>query len=306
MSTAKEKYIAFIKDNYVPLFYRDIYLDAVCDGEWDVVLYEELGKITAAYIYMIKQKFIIKYIVQPQLCPYSGPIYFNPTNAKKAYSYLIENLPKHHLIVQDYFHSIPTINNFEYTQSKKHTNIVDKGVNIDTLWQQQSSNHRRAIRYAEKNLIYEEEKDFDVFLDFVSKTFKKRGKAIVNDPQIFKRLDEVLLDNGLRKIVKCTAKNNSTIVAMCYFMIDEEWTYNFANSVIDDYRHRGMNLIFWNEIKLTLSEKRSFDFEGSMIPGVDLLFSRFKGTKRLYQSRYKSSNKLIDLLVKIKNLNSIK
>ena len=103
----------------------------------------------------------------------------------------------------------------------------------------------------------------------------------------------------MRKIVKCT-DDNDQVVAMCYFMMDERWTYNFANSVIEDYRHYGMNLILWNEIKATLSDNRSFDFEGSMIPGIDEFFKRFKGTKTKYQSRYKSSNGLVDLLVKMK------
>ncbi len=299
LSTAKEKYKAFIQDNYVPVFYRDLYQDTVCDGLWDVVLYEENGKITAAYIFMIKQKITIKYIIQPQLCPYTGPIYFNPTDPKQAYSHLIRNLPKHQLIIQDYFHNIPKFENIADVQSEKHTYLLDKSTNIESLWQQQSPKHRGIIRKAEKNLRYGIEYNIDVFLDFVSKTFKERGKTVPNDPNIFQKLDKILLEKGLRKIVKCTDKNN-VVVAMCYFIIDEQWTYNFANSVIEDYRHYGMNLILWNELKTTISEGRSFDFEGSIIPGIDEFFKRFKGTKTFYQSRYKSANRLIDYLVRIK------
>jgi hypothetical protein len=93
---------------------------------------------------------------------------------------------------------------------------------------------------------------------------------------------------------------------MCYFISDEKWTYNIANAVIGDYRHYGMNLILWNEIKTCLSHGRSFDFEGSMIPGVDKFFERFKGVKTMYQSIYKSSNRLIDVLVKIKQITNSK
>lgn len=289
----------------MPIFYSDLYLDAVCDGMWDVVLYEEDGQITGAFIYMMKQKMFLKYIVQPQLCPYSGPIFFNPSDPTKAYQYLLENLPNHHLLIQDYFHSIPIIDNDEYTQTKKHTYVLDETTKVDELWSSQSSTHRRIIRKAEKELKYEIEDNIDVFLEFVSRTFKKRDKNNPNDPVVFKQLDERLQENGFRKIVKCTNENKE-VVAMCYFINDERWTYNFANSVVEDYRHYGMNLILWNEIKSTLEEGRSFDFEGSMIPGIDEFFRRFKGTKKMYQSRYKSSNKLIDFLVKIKNSNANK
>jgi len=299
LSTAKEKYIAFIQENYVPIFYREYYLDAVCEGKWDVKLYEEKGTITAAYIYMLKQKLSIKYIIQPKLCPYTGPVFFKPNDADKAYSTLLEALPKHQLIIQDYFPGIPNFENTQHNETRKHTYLIDKSVDPDFLWWEQSSTHRRIIRKAEKELRHEEVNDIDAFLDFVSETFRQREKKLPNDPVVFRRLDKVLKQKGLRKIVKCT-NSNDDVVAMCYFMKDEQRTYNFANGVIEDYRHYGMNLILWNEIKSTLSEGRSFDFEGSMIPGVDEFFKRFKGTKTYYQSRVKSTNRLIDFLVKVK------
>ena len=299
MSTAKEKYKAFIRENYVPIFYRGQYLDAVCDGKWDVVLYEEEGQITAIYIYMLKQKWSLRYIIQPRLCPYTGPLFFNPSDTQKAYVYLIKNLPKHHLLIQDYFHSIPILDDSVGEKKNKITYLIDRSVDIDSLWQQNSSKHRRIIRKAEKDLKYEIEDNVEVFLDFVDRTFRKRGKTVSNYPKVFQRLDNIIQPMSYRKIVKCTNEND-VVVAMAYFINDEKWTYNFANGVIDDYSHFGMNLIMWNEIKATLSTGRSFDFEGSMIPGIEAFFKRFRGSKTNYQSWYYSSNWMVDLLVKLK------
>ena len=299
MSIAKEKYIDFIKENYVPIFYRNEYLDVVCDVQWDVVLYEEDKQIKGIYIYMVKHKYLLNYIIQPQLCPYTGPLFFNPKDIDKAYSYLLSTLPKHHLIIQDYFHDLPEINGFEYTQLKKHTYVFSADLDIEELWSSQSSSHRRIIRKAQRELKYEDEESIDVFLNFQSKTFQKRRKKLPINPMIHKELDKVLVSLGNRKIIKCTNSKNE-VVAMCYFIMDEKWTFNIASSVANSYRHNGMNLIMWNEIKASLSQGRSFDFEGSMIEGIDRFFRRFKGTKTTYYSRYKSSNMLIDLLVKIK------
>jgi hypothetical protein len=303
LSRAKEKYIAFLKDNYVPIFYRNEYLDVVCDVQWDVVLYEEEEQIKGAYIYMLKHKFLLKYIIQPQLCPYTGPLFFNTKDSNKAYSYLLESLPSHHLIIQDYFHDISIVDEFKHTQFKKHTYVINADVDVDDLWKNQSSTHRRIIRKAERELRHEVEESIDVFLEFVSNTFQKRSKEVPSDPTILKQLDKVLADLGQRKIVKCTNIKNE-VVAMGYFMKDEKWTYNIASGVVESYKHYGMNLILWNEIKASLSEGKCFDFEGSMIPGVDEFFKRYKGKKSLYQSRNKSSNKFIDLLVKIKKMKS--
>lgn len=298
-STTKESYKAFISENYVPIFFRDYFLDAVCDGKWDAVLYQEKDKIKAAYVYMLKQKFFLKYIVQPQLCPYTGPIFFGESDTQEAYDSMISRLPHHHLIIQDYFHSIPKSIENSNTSLKKHTYLIDKDTDIDELWGLQSSTHRRIIRKAERELKYMEEPDIDLFLNFVSVTFDKRRKEVPNDPKIFRKLDQILDEKQQRKIVKCINSDNK-VVAMCYFMKDENWTYNFANGIIEDYRHYGMNLIIWNEIKVSLSEQRSFDFEGSMIPGVDEFFKRYKGKKTHYITRYKSNNSLVDLLVRIK------
>lgn len=299
MSVAKEKYNAFVRNNYVPIFYREVFLDIVCDDFWDVTLYEEEGKIRAAYIFMKKQKYFLNYIVQPKLCPYTGPLFFNPKEVKKAYSYLLDHLPNHQVIIQDYFHDLPMLEGFKHTDTTKHTHIFEADLNVDLLWEKQSINHRRVIRRAQKQLRYEEEEDMDVFLNFVNTTFQKRNKKVPNDPAVFKKLDMGLAKGGNRKIVKCTNDQNR-IVAMCYFIKDEKWTYNMASSVVQDYKHYGINLIMWNEITATLKEGRSFDFEGSMIPGIDTFFSRFKGTKKMYYSRYKASNRLVDLLVRMK------
>ncbi len=304
MSLAKEKYITFIRENYVPLFFRDYYLNTVCDESWDVVLHEEKNQIKAAFVYMLKKKFGIKYVVQPQLCPYTGPIYFGPSDANQVYSKMIERLPKHHLMILDHFFEVPEFRVVDRSITLKHTYIIDQGTEIERLWDQQSSTHRRIIRKAERELSHAEVDDIDEFLSFVSETFAERNKKVPNDPGIFKKLDEVLKAKGQRKIVQCT-NEKGRVVAMCYFMNDEKWTYNFANSVVEDYRHYGMNLILWNEIKSTLNEGRSFDFEGSMIPGVDEFFSRFKGTKTYYPSVNKSSNGLVRLLAKLKTSKGI-
>ncbi|MDF1694392.1 MAG: hypothetical protein P1U56_01080 [Saprospiraceae bacterium] len=299
LSKAKQTYKAFIKDHFVPIFFQDYFLNVVCQGQWDVVLSKENNKVAGAYIYMLKQKLFLKYIVQPQLCPYTGPIFFEKSNVNKVYTDLLVQLPSHHLLIQDYLPTLPHLKGFTNTAFTKHTYLLDKTTDLDKLWQEQSSTHRRIIRKAERELLYEEVQDINSFLDFVSTTFAKRNKSVPNDPEIFRNLDQVLFSKGQRKIVKCTNSNNE-VVAMCYFMKDKNWTYNFANGVVDDYRHYGMNLILWNEIKASFFEGRSFDFEGSMIPGVDEFFKRFKGKRVPYQTRNISKNKLVDVLVKIK------
>ena len=49
-------------------------MEAVCeDKQWDVLLYENNGTIMGAMPFLYGKKFGIKYILQPQLTPWSGP-----------------------------------------------------------------------------------------------------------------------------------------------------------------------------------------------------------------------------------------
>jgi len=60
------------KENSIPLFCQDWWMDAVCLDEWDVLLVEEKGQIVAALPYHLRKKLGFRCIVQPQLTQYNG------------------------------------------------------------------------------------------------------------------------------------------------------------------------------------------------------------------------------------------
>lgn len=300
MTKSKVKYSDFILDNYVPVFYRPWYLDSVCDSSWDVVIHEENGKLLGVLVYMLKKKFGITYILHPSLCPYMGPLFFDTEDTGLVYESLIGRLPKHQLMIQDYFHSLPIITKVDSISNNKYTYIIGKDQDLEILNSRMSSDRRRKIRKASEEFSYLEEIHFDVFASFLDKSFKARGKINPYGNGVLKKLEKELSIRKARKIIKCVDVHGK-IMAMGYFVKDEKWIYNLATGVDSSYSHDAMSLMIWNEIKSALNSGRSFDFEGSSIPGVEAFYKVFKGDKVHYQSVYKSSNKLIDSLVKLKN-----
>jgi len=296
--TNKEKYKAFIRNQYVPVFYQDWYLDATCDSPWDVAIVEDDGDIVGILVYMIKRKFGLTYILHPQMCPYMGPLFFGMQETDKVYKELIESLPKHHLMIQEYFHSIPKLSS-NLTTSNKYTYTISSDESIDILRSKLSSDRRRRIRKAGEHFVYEETDSIQEFQAFLEHSFAHRNRSNPYGGIEMQRLDAALADHGARKIVKATDPEGK-VVAMQYFMQDQKWVYNLANGVITDYRHYALSYILWNEIERAHDQRKSFDFEGSMIPGVETFFKSMGGTKTHYQSIYQSANPLIDLLVNIK------
>lgn len=300
MTKGKQKYNLFISENYVPVFYRPWYLDAVCDSPWDVVIHEEDGEVLGILVFMIKKKFGLTYILHPSLCPYMGPLFYGAQNLEVVYKSLINQLPKYHLMVQDYFHALPEIKNIRIISKRNYTYIINRDIELDELNSRLSSDRRRKIRKASEQFIIEEEERFSILADFLQNTFAARGKSNPYVNGNLAKLDKQLSKHHSRKIVKCI-DTHGNIMAMGYFVKDEKWVYNLATGVDSSYSHEAMSLMIWNEITSALKSGRSFDFEGSSIPGVEAFYKAFKGDKVYYQSAYKSKNKLVDLLVRIKN-----
>lgn len=294
----KEKYKAFIRDQYVPVFYQDWYLDATCDSPWDIVIVEDEGDIVGVLVYMIKKKFGLTYILHPQLCPYMGPLFFGIQETDKVYNELISGLPKHHLMIQEYYHSIPRLRS-EMVTNQKYTYIVSSDEDIEVLRSKLSSERRRRIRKAGKLFSYEVSDSIEEFQVFLERSFSSRGRSNPYGGIEMRKMDAALSRHGARKIVKAI-DHQGNVIAMQYLMIDQEWVYNLANGVITDYRHDALSYILWNEIEQAIDQRKSFDFEGSMIAGVETFFKSLRGTKTHYQSIYQSANPMIDLLVNIK------
>jgi len=290
LKTAKQKYQSFLTDNYVPIFYRPSYLDFVCDASWDVVIHEEDGEIVGVFVFMIKRKFGLTYILHPELCPYMGPLFFGSLDVEAVYKSLLDQLPNHQLLIQNHFHSIPKIKADKGISQRKYTYTISEDIDLEILQSRLSSDRRRKIRKAAAQFDYLEEDDISTFLSFVDKSFVENGQVNPYANTNLRKLDQSLAKHNSRKIVKCVDAQGE-IMAMGYFVSDERWVYNLATAVNRNYPHEAMSLMMWNEITSAVQNRKSFDFEGS----------RFKGEKIHIQSMYKSKNKIIDLLVRFKH-----
>ena len=78
--TRKERYIEWAnQQEYMPIYMKPWWLDAVCAGkEWDVLLSEdENGVILGAMPYLLRKRAWMKYILMPQMTQVGG-IWLDP------------------------------------------------------------------------------------------------------------------------------------------------------------------------------------------------------------------------------------
>ncbi len=280
MEKPKLRYRQYTDHHYVPLFFRPWYLDAVTDGQWDVILAIHDKEIVGAFIYFLKKKWAIRYIFNPSLCPYTGPIIFDRSRQKEILTQLWQSLPNHDIILQSWLPEIYTTpQNAQISQ--KTTFLIDCNTSIDDLWTQLSGDYRRKIRKATQNLKIKIIEDVDLLLDFSIKNFPGDESKFPYPRDLFHKMDKATKIHGNRKIVGAI-DNNNRLVAMAYFLYDEMTTYNMINAAEHSYNHHGMNLLIWKEIEHSVESGKIFDFEGSSIKGVQRFYKGFGGSMVKY------------------------
>ena len=197
MATNKEKYIKNMMEN-TPFFHLPCYLDVTTNGLWDVALVEDTdGKIIASMPYYLDKSTKYSNIVQPHLSQFMGPWYDKSLPLAKVHKLidqLFEQLPDHDGYAQNWHFSIDSwlpLYWKGYKQTTRYTYTIDGRNSEEDLWSNISSNIRRDIRKAAKEIevVEGEPDDFDAFFDVIKKTFERKNNTLIYDKEIFKRLD---------------------------------------------------------------------------------------------------------------------
>ena len=93
--------------------------------------------------------------------------------------------------------------------------------------------------------------------------------------------------------------NNPVAGILCVF--DHRRVYLIATGLSSDHRDsHTISLLIWDALKYFCSTHEVFDFEGSMIPGIEKFFRSFGGTLTPYLRLESFSNMFVKLLFRIK------
>ena len=121
-------------ESTIPIFSRDWWLNAVCDGarNWDVAIVEKGGKIVASMPYYVKRKYGFTLLTQPPLTQTLGP-WLRPNktnyakelaNQKDLMQLLIDQLPTYDHFVQNFNNQIFLECKILYTILSPHRNPI--------------------------------------------------------------------------------------------------------------------------------------------------------------------------------------
>ncbi|NHM17554.1 GNAT family N-acetyltransferase [Tritonibacter mobilis] len=305
----KENYRALCEsDESVPLFHQAWWLDAVCGKNgWNVVTYIRGGRIVAALPYVIKKKFGFSQIGQPNFTQTLG-VWFAPTNTKYTKKIgqekeiifsLIDSLPKHHVFFQSFHHSFVNWMPFYFRgfeQTTKYSYVIEDLSDTDRVWKDMSTAVRTDVRKAEKALSIVDSISSDFFYSVISKTYDRQGMSVPYSQERFTAISEEVLQHGAGKMF-AAVDDKERIHAVVFLVWDKNCAYYLIGGGDPELRNSGgATLCLWEAIKFSSTVTKAFDFEGSMVEGIERFFRGFGGKQKPYFRIYRFSNLLIGLI----------
>jgi hypothetical protein len=304
----KQRYVQFcIEHPDIPIFSQPWWLDTVCPDQWDVILIEKGDRIIASFPYCItKIRRVFTHIGMPPLTQKLGPYIVydaNKTTEDKRINYeheiyneIIANIPRcdDFLINFDWKHKnwLPFYWK-GYRQTTRYSYILDNIADHDGITQRYSKSKKQPIQKAKKELEFKSDLPIDIFYEYFTKVVHERVENVSFSKELFSRLCHAVYANKSGKIFYCVDKNND-IHAINMIVWDSECAYYLLAMREKKYNTSGgTEYLVDNSIKYVSKFVNRFDFEGSMIKGVEESYRRYGTRQTEYYQILKCNNPIL-------------
>jgi len=275
------------------IFAEPWWLDTVAPGRWEEIKVEDSGTSARWIFTREKHRTGLMKIENPPLSPRLGPMIRVPSDRKAAKSIaaqkslmneLIALVPKHDYLIQactsDFKYWLPFYW-AGYRQTTHYSHVLDNPSDQDAVWSGLTQNHRRAIKKGRER--YEIRYDFgsEILVEMLEATFGRQGLKLGRPPSLIMRLAETAIDHDSARLIVAVDEGGRPIAA-ALIVWDDTTAYYLLGGRADHDGIDAMPLVLWDGIELAGELSRRFDFEGSMVEGIENFFRGFGGTPEPY------------------------
>lgn len=294
----KALYDAFCARSKAPLHFQSWWLEAVCGpGQWGLCTASDgAGKVHAAMPYYLKKRWgLLPEIALPPLTTYAGPWYDYPEGQKLSARYGWEKKVVEELVGQLPF-SLRFSQNFSpeigswlpfywqgFQETTRYTYVFDSINSWDVLEQNMDTDYRKRIKKAENAVQIEPVSDLAAFFEINKRSFSAQKKAIPYTFETLQRLDAVLADKQQRLILRARDRQTGQLHAATYLAWHEQRAYCLLTGIDPAHRDsQAIYLLYAEALQACAAHALAFDFEGSMLPGVEQLLRGFGARQQGY------------------------
>jgi hypothetical protein len=271
------------------VFEQPWWLDVVAPNAWKEILVEEEGEIIARWPIFIKGN----HIVMPKLTQTLGfwlsekiidsDPYFD--KRKRITNLFLEQLPRNKSINVRLDHKV----DYFLPMHWKHYIInpcisyrINDLTNTKIIYDRFSNIVKKNIRRASNKLVIKTIDDIDILIMLVEKTFLNQKRKYPISKDLVRNIYRVCKEFNADKLLYAVDKDEN-VYSGALFIYDKNVCYDLIGGTDPKYSSSGAHtLLLWEGIKFASTVSRSFDFEGSMIEGIEKFFRHFGGTPIVY------------------------
>jgi lipid II:glycine glycyltransferase (peptidoglycan interpeptide bridge formation enzyme) len=263
-----------------------------------VLLVEKNNEIIASLPYYIHKKYGLKVIRQPILTQTNGIwIKYPPLQTavnrlsyeKKVMNDMIDQLLSLDVdwFSQNFHHCITNWLPFYwrgFQQTTRYTYVIPdiNTIDLDCLFSAFSKNARRCINRAEAIVEVKTGMSAMDFYNYHKMVLNKKNAEIIYSRETFNRIYNATAERGCGQTIYAI-DHNGLIHSALFVIWDENSAYLLIGAVDPQYKDIGsMSLLRREAIKYTSTRTVHFDFEGSMIEGVENSFRQFASVPKPY------------------------
>lgn len=298
----------------MPLFFYPWWLDAVSGPDsWEVALAVNTNhEIEGVLPYLKARRFGLSWSGMPMLTPYLGPFLAYPSGLKPAKKVafekrvmkaLIDQIPRFFYFRQNWYPDQQNWLPFYWQGFRQTTFYTYRFPDIqvpDRLFQRFRSSTRNHIRVARQAYSIEAEGALATFFELNRGTFKARQMAMPYELDFLERIDAPLREKNWRKLYLAYSEERKAIEAGIYIVRDHDTAYLLASGRKAESDSGAVPLLIWHALnQLSREGVRRFDFEGSVIPGIEQFFRSFGGELTPYFQVSKARYRWVEALLMV-------
>jgi hypothetical protein len=276
---AVAQYHAFVDDSPQGIMYcKTWWLEATAPGRWEVLLVRSGGEIKAAWPLVYADRG--RGVGMPTLTQKLGVLF-----ARSAARYakrlgeeiafcdlMLDQIPASSAIRQNFHEEFTNWLAFMwrgFEQTTRYTYIFDDLDNVGEYMSRMADDCRQRIKKAAKELSLSETDDLRLMYDINALTFQRQGVACPFSFEVVERIHAACLAHaGARILIAKDAAGN--IHACDYMIYDDRCAVSLIQGADPRFRKGGaQRLLDWDSINFAATVSKRFDFEGSVLPGVE-------------------------------------
>ncbi len=291
------------------IFCRSWWLKAVCQHGFEILALRKGGRIVAGIPLPLKGKRKHAIIGMPKLTQTLGMLLAPSTkgnyearlsNEMNLIEKIIDTMPKLNHFAMNFHYNFRNWLPFYwegFEQTTRYTYIIESLKDLDKVFSDFNRSKIKNIKKAEKMVSLVEDINARDFYNNHVMSLGKQGEVMAYSYELYKKLFQVTYENHAGK-TWFAIDSDKHIHAAIFVVWDNKSAYYLISSIDPDYRNSGAaTLLLKTAITYVSKYTERFDFEGSMIRGVENSFRKFGAIQTPYFSISKDDRSLLRKLL---------